>query len=123
MALLQIVGALVVLAGALFLMLAAVGLIRMPDPYNRIQAGTKASTLGVVLALIGIGLYEPGWMAKMIVIAVFVLITNPVSSHALARAAHAAGVPLTPDSVQDALRSPAPEPEPEPDAGAREAEA
>ena len=100
---LQIAGALIVLLGAVFLVLAAIGIIRMPDPYNRIQAGTKASTLGVVLALIGLGMYEPAWLPKLLIIALFVLLTNPVSSHALARAAHAAGVPLSPDTVKDEL--------------------
>ncbi len=111
MAVLQILGALLTLIGAVFMLLASVGLIRMPDPYNRIQAGTKASTLGVVLALLGLGIYEPGWFPKAAVIALFVLLTNPVSSHALARAAHSAGVPLTPDSVGDALSEPAKAPE------------
>ena len=100
---LPVVGALTVLLGAVFMVLAAIGIIRMPDPYNRIQAGTKASTLGVVLALIGLGIYEPDLFAKLIVIALFVLITNPLSSHALARAAHAAGVPLADETVRDEL--------------------
>ena len=127
MAYLDIIGALIVLVGAVFLVLAAVGVLRMPDPYNRIQAGTKASTLGVVLALVGLGIYEPGWLPKLLVIALFVLITNPVSSHALARAAHSAGVPLAPETVRDEM---VPEPEEEtvasegdPDAEPEEAQA
>ena len=127
MAYLDIIGALIVLVGAVFLVLAAVGVLRMPDPYNRIQAGTKASTLGVVLALAGLGIYEPAWLPKLLVIALFVLITNPVSSHALARAAHNAGVPLTPETVRDEMVS---EPEEEtvasegdPDAEPEEAQA
>lgn len=103
MEILPLAGALVVLAGAVFLVLAAVGVLRMPDPYNRIQAGTKASTLGVVLALLGLGLYEPTWLPKLAIIALFVVITNPLSSHALARAAHAAGVPLASETVGDEL--------------------
>ncbi len=103
MTMLPIIGALVVLAGAVFMVLASVGVLRMPDPYNRIQAGTKASTLGVVMALVGLGIYQPDWLPKMIVIALFVLITNPLSSHALARAAHGAGVPLADETVRDEL--------------------
>jgi multicomponent Na+:H+ antiporter subunit G len=100
---LPILGAVVVFIGAAFLALASIGLVRMPDPYNRIQAGTKASTLGVVLALIGLGIYQPDWLAKLSVIALFVIITNPLSSHALARAAHGAGVPLAAGTVRDEL--------------------
>lgn len=100
---LTLIGAIVTLVGSAFLLLAAVGIVRMPDVYNRIQAGTKASTLGVVLALIGLGLHQPGWLLKLVVIAVFVLVTNPLSSHALARAAHGAGTPLAAGSVRDEL--------------------
>lgn len=103
MAWLSLVGAVIVLIGAIFMLLASIGIVRMPDVYNRIQAGTKASTLGVVLALVGLGLYEPGWLPKLAVIALFVLLTNPLSSHALARAAHAAGVPLAAGTVRDEL--------------------
>lgn len=103
MAFLPLLGSVVVLIGAGFMALAALGVLRMPDPYNRIQAGTKASTLGVVLALLGLGLYEPAWLPKLLVIAVFVLITNPLSSHALARAAHGSGTPLAAGTVRDAL--------------------
>ena len=103
MTILPILGALVVFVGAVFMVLASLGVLRMPDPYNRIQAGTKASTLGVVMALVGLGIYQPDWLPKMIVIALFVLITNPLSSHALARAAHGAGVPLADATVRDEL--------------------
>ena len=102
-AFIDLIGALLLLAGTIFLLLGSLGMVRMPDAYNRIQAGTKASTLGVVMALIGLGIYQPDWLPKLIVIAVFVLITNPLSSHALARAAHGAGVPLADATVRDEL--------------------
>ena len=56
---------------------------------TRMQAATKASTLGNTLVLAGIAFFHPGWSLKLIVIVYFVFMTNPVSSHALARAAHA----------------------------------
>ncbi|TCJ18922.1 monovalent cation/H(+) antiporter subunit G [Parasulfuritortus cantonensis] len=80
------------LAGALLCLLAAVGLLRMPDVYNRIQAATKASTLGSVFILVGVGLLEPGWWAKLVAIIGFILFTSPVGSSTLARAFHRAGV-------------------------------
>ena len=61
----------------------------MPDTFTRIQAGTKASTLGNMLVLAGLGIYHPDWTLKLLIIAYFVLMTNPLSSHALSRAAHA----------------------------------
>jgi multicomponent Na+:H+ antiporter subunit G len=67
----------------------------MPDVYNRIQAGTKASTLGSLLTLLGVGLYHTDWLLKIALLIIFVLISNPVSSHVLGRAAHFAGIPLS----------------------------
>jgi multicomponent Na+:H+ antiporter subunit G len=60
----------------------------MPDVFNRIQAGTKASTLGTLLILLGIGFIHPGWWGRLLIIAVFILITVPVSNHVIARAAY-----------------------------------
>jgi multicomponent Na+:H+ antiporter subunit G len=80
------------LAGALLCLLAALGILRMPDVYNRIQAGTKASTLGVLCVLAGVGLLQPGWWPKLVAIAGFILFTSPVGSSTLARAFHRAGV-------------------------------
>jgi len=99
MQILQIIGAFITLTGSIFLLLGSIGLIRMPDVYNRIQAGTKASTLGTILSLFGIGLIMPDILGKIILLIVFILITNPVSSHLIARAAHFIGVPLSKISV------------------------
>ena len=96
-------GQIITVAGALFLFLGALGLVRMPDIYNRMQAGTKATTLGNLLTLGGLGIMRPEWLPKILLIAMFVLLTNPISSHALARAAHRAGLPLTGGSVRDDL--------------------
>jgi len=80
------------LTGALFTFLAALGLLRMPDVYNRIQVGTKAATLGALSFLIGVGILYPGWWLKLLVIAGFVLLTNPVGSSSIARALYIAGI-------------------------------
>lgn len=80
--------------GALFCFLGALGLIRMPDVYNRIQAGTKAVTLGSLALLLGVGLHHPEWWAKLLAVGLFILLTNPIGSSTLARAFHNAGVPV-----------------------------
>jgi multicomponent Na+:H+ antiporter subunit G len=100
----ELVGSLLVLLGAIFLFSAGLGILRMPDVYTRIQAGTKASTLGNMLVLTGLAVYHPGWSLKLVMVVYFVLMTNPISSHALARAAHAIRVPMTRSTVVDALR-------------------
>jgi multicomponent Na+:H+ antiporter subunit G len=80
------------LVGAAFMLLGSIGLLRMPDVYNRIQAGTKAVTLGTLAFLIGIALLYPGWWTKLLCIAALMLFTNPVSSSTIARALYLAGV-------------------------------
>ncbi len=104
MEILSIIGASMVLLGSLVLLIAAIGLIRMPDAYNRIQVGTKASTAGVALIMLGLAFIVPTWFGKLFSILLFVLLTNPVSSNVLMRAAHKAGVPLTDKTVVDQLK-------------------
>lgn len=99
----QIIGGVFAVLGAVFLFLGALGIVRMPDLFNRIQAGTKATTLGTILFLLGLGFYTPGWFPKLIVLIVFILFTNPVSSHAMARAAHFIGIKMTDKTVLDKL--------------------
>ena len=99
-----ILGSLLVAGGAAFLFLGALGIVRMPDLYNRMQTGTKATTLGNLLTLAGLGVIQPAWLPKLILIALFVLVTNPISSHALARAAYRSGVPLADGAVKDEYR-------------------
>jgi multicomponent Na+:H+ antiporter subunit G len=101
----ELIGSLVLLVGAFFLFSAGVGLLRMPDVFTRIQAGTKASTLGNILVLAGLGIHHPDWSLKLLVIAYFVLMTNPLSSHALSRAAHAIRTPMAPSTIVDMLRA------------------
>ena len=83
---------LVLLVGAAFSLLGALGLLRMPDVYNRIQAGTKAVTLGALAFLLGIGLLYPQWWSKLLCLAGFILFTNPVGSSTIARSFYIAGV-------------------------------
>jgi multicomponent Na+:H+ antiporter subunit G len=99
----QITGAVLVLMGATVLLIAAIGLLRMPDSYLRVQVGTKASTAGVALIMLGFALIVPSWFGKLFIIIVFVMMTNPVSSNVLMRAAHKTGHPMSPKTVVDHL--------------------
>ena len=104
MAVVRLLGAIISFIGSIFLFLGALGVLRMPDLYNRMQAGTKTTTLGSMLTLLGIGIYRPGWLPQLLIIIAFIVITNPVSTHALARAAHFAGIHLADGTVTDELR-------------------
>ncbi len=94
-------GTIVTGIGTIFLFLGSLGILRMPDVYNRLQAGTKCTTLGAFLTIVGVGIMQPDWLPKTLVIALFVLITNPISNHALGRASRKSGVSLCDRSVVD----------------------
>ena len=97
-------GSIVTLVGAIFIFLGSLGLVRMPDIYNRLQTGTKASTLGTILSIAGIAIMNPAWAGKAFILISFVMMTNPVSSHTLARAAHHIGIALSKKTVIDRLQ-------------------
>ena len=88
----RIIADLWLLIGGAFSVLGALGLLRMPDVYNRIQAGTKASTLGALCFLLGVGFLYPDWWPKLLAIAGFILFTNPLGSATIARALYLSGV-------------------------------
>jgi len=97
----ELVGVIVTGIGVIFLFLGNFGILRLPDVYNRIQAGTKCTTFGTFFTTIGIGIIQPEWFWKCLLIAIFVLVTNPISSHAIARASKKSGVSLCDRSVVD----------------------
>lgn len=92
--------------GALFILLAAVGLIRMPDLYLRISVTTKAATLGVGLILLGLALYymETSITTRVIAIIVFLFLTAPISAHVIGRASYFVGVPMWKKTKIDELK-------------------
>ena len=94
------------LAGALFALLGAVGILRMPDVFTRMQASTKASTLGLACLLIGAALQmgDFGSLIRVVSIGAFVLLTTPVAAHVIARASYFADVPLWEGTVLDERR-------------------
>lgn len=92
--------------GLAFDLLGCIGLVRLPDVYNRLQAGTKCVTLGTFLLLAGVvvrfGFGAMGWKALLCIW--FIAMTSPTAAHAIARAAHRSGVPLAEGSVLDRYR-------------------
>ncbi len=94
-------GMIFVFIGSLFFLFGTIGLVRMPDLYNRMQASTKTTTLGVLSFLFGMGLMQLQWMIKLLVIALFIVLTAPVGASALARASHNAGIKLWEKSIVD----------------------
>jgi len=87
--------------GIIFLFLGGLGIFRLPDVYNRLQAGTKCTTLGAFCTIIGVGIMQPHWFLKTLLIALFILLTNPISNHVIGRASKNSGVPLCDKTVID----------------------
>jgi multicomponent Na+:H+ antiporter subunit G len=81
------------LVGAIFGLLAAIGIVRMPDLYTRMHAATKAGTIGggAVFLAVGAGFADGAVLVRSLIGIVFLALTTPVSAHLLARAAHLSG--------------------------------
>jgi len=92
--------------GTLSILLAAVGIVRMPDIYLRISVTTKAATMGIGLILIGAAMYfnELGITSRVIAIIFFMLLTAPVGAHMIGRASYFTGVRMWNKSVYDDLK-------------------
>ena len=93
----------VIFVGILFDLFGCIGLIRLPDVYNRLQAATKCVTLGTCGIMFGVFVME-GFSpvgVKALVAIPFIFVTSPTAAHALVRGAHIAGVPLWEKSVCD----------------------
>ncbi|MCG3212056.1 MAG: Na(+)/H(+) antiporter subunit G [Anaerolineae bacterium] len=102
----EILSLLFLAAGTVFILISAVGVVRMPDIYLRMSASTKSSTLGVGFILLGAAAYffhDLGVFSRAIAIIVFLLLTAPVSAHMIGRAAYHTGVPLWRKSRYDDL--------------------
>lgn len=95
-------GGLFIVGGTLAL-LAAIGVLRMPDVFTRMQASTKASTLGLGCLLAAVALRTPdlSFVVRAASIAAFMLLTTAVSAHVIARAAARGGAPLWKGTLVD----------------------
>jgi monovalent cation/proton antiporter MnhG/PhaG subunit len=104
-AIVEILAALLLVAGAAVVALAALGVARLPDPFSRMHAAAKAGVAGAGLLLLGAGLAFGTTSAVLttLVAVAFLVLTAPLASHALGRAAYVAGAPLGAASQADAL--------------------
>jgi multicomponent Na+:H+ antiporter subunit G len=100
------ISAVLLVAGASFMLLAGLGVHRLPDLFMRLQAATKASTLGVGCLLLGVAVHfqELGVTTRAVLVVAFLFLTAPVGAHLIARAAYAVGVPLWKGTITDELR-------------------
>lgn len=92
--------------GAIFIFLAAIGVVRMPDLYLRISVTTKAATLGIGLVLLAAAIYfnDLSITTRVLAIILFMLLTAPVGAHMIGRASYFTGVKLWGKSGFDDLK-------------------
>lgn len=105
---LRIVIDILMVIGLIFAAAGVIGIIKMPDTFSRMQASTCISTLGAIGVLLGALLYSifvmgsAGTAVKIVVIALMILLTNPVGAHSIAKGAYKAGIrPEKPMEVDD----------------------
>lgn len=94
------------LAGASFSLIAAIGIVRMPDLYTRMQAAAKTATLGVGCTILAVAIHfgDIGVTTQAALVIIFLFLTAPVAAHMISRAGYISGVELWEGSVTDELR-------------------
>jgi multicomponent Na+:H+ antiporter subunit G len=97
----QIIGLLFIVAGVVFSTIGVIGIVRLPDMYSRLHASGKVSTVGLCGILVGAAFFLPQATPKLIALALFAVLTLPVSSQAIAFAAYRHG--LRPHATRDDL--------------------
>lgn len=93
--------------GLFFSLSGAIGIVRMPDVYCRIQCSSKTVTMGALPTLVALVAAEgpvSAYGSRALLVAVLLMVVNPAASHAIARAAYKAGVPMWPGAVRDEPR-------------------
>ena len=102
----QILGLALLLVGASFMLVAGVGVVRMPDLFTRMHASTKSATMGVSCVMLGAALHfgDLAIAARALAVVLFMLVTAPVAAHMIGRAAYLSGVPLWEGTLSDDLR-------------------
>lgn len=102
----EILSAIFLLAGAAFVFVAALGLVRFPDIFTRMHAASKAGSLGLGCILAGVACSHPTpiVIAKCAVVLVFTFLTAPIAAHMIGRAAYVLKVPQWKGTVRDELK-------------------
>ena len=102
----EIISLLLVSFGTIFMLIASIGLVRMPDLYLRMSAATKAATLGAGLTLLAVGVDfgNLSIVSRAAAITVFLLLTAPVAAHMIGRAAYVTNVELWSETQYDELK-------------------
>ncbi len=92
--------------GALFILIASIGLLKMPDVYLRMSASTIAGTFGVASMLVAVAIHfhDFGILLHIIGVIIFLILTVPIGAHMLGRSSHIIGLPMWEKTVCDDMK-------------------
>ncbi len=98
--------AILLVSGALFMFVAALGVVRFPDLFTRMHTATKSASFGSVLMLCAVAVYFGDvWVIfETILVIFFIFLTTPVGAHMIGRVAYLLGAPLWEGTVIDELK-------------------
>jgi multicomponent Na+:H+ antiporter subunit G len=101
----DLITAMLLVLGSAFMLLAGIGVLRLPDVFMRMSAATKAATLGLgcMVTAVGVHFEDLGIVTRSILVVAFIFLTAPVAAHMIARAAYSIGTPLWEGTVCDEL--------------------
>lgn len=101
----EMVTAALLLIGSMFMLVGAIGILRMPDLFSRMQATTKSMTLGAVALLLAVALHfdQIGVTVRALLVVAFYFLTAPIAAHMIGRAAYFTSVPLWSGTIVDEL--------------------
>lgn len=101
----EIISGILLLSGAFFMLVASVGVLRLPDLLMRMHASTKAGTLGAGLILLALSFAyaDIGIIARSVATIIFVVLTAPVAAHVIGRASYFSGITLWKGTIIDEL--------------------
>lgn len=99
------IAAFFLMSGSLFMLVAAIGVVKLSDVYMRMHAITKAASLGAILMLVAVSLIYTQWIVwvEALMVVIFVILTAPIASHMIAKAAHKTKMPKGPGYIMDEL--------------------
>lgn len=102
----EVLVSVLLLVGAAFMVLAAIGVLRLPDLPTRMHATTKAGALGAMMTMGGVAFYfgESAVVARAVAIVIFILLTAPIAAHVIGRAGYFTGTKLWAGTIKDELQ-------------------
>ena len=103
----EVIAGILLISGGFFVLIASVGILRLPDILMRMHASTKAGTLGAGLILLSVAFTygEIGIISRALATIIFILMTAPVAAHAIGRAAYKSGFEFWKGTIVDDLKT------------------